>query len=87
LITILPCLLLATAELATRRRALLAVLTLALLAMEFAQLWIPTRGFGFPDLFYTLAGAGFVELFAVLWQLIFGRRAVAGRKVAANAET
>jgi hypothetical protein len=52
---------LGTRELDRARLALLLVILVVLLGLEFGQRWIPTRGFGTADLMYTLAGVVSVE--------------------------
>lgn len=86
LVALVPCMLLANGCEVVQRRFLLFIITSLLLAMEFAQIWIPTRGFGLPDLLYTIAGAGLVEICASLWQRSFAQKRAKGKCTAAEAE-
>ncbi|MDV6032215.1 MAG: hypothetical protein F9B45_19435 [Phycisphaera sp. RhM] len=49
-----------------RRRMLFAAVVTVLVGLEFMQLWIPTRGFSWPDVGYTFAGVGAAECFVLL---------------------
>lgn len=63
-----PACLFAGAVSPARRRRGLAIATLWLAGLEFAQLWIPTRGFAWSDVAYTLAGGVLAELAAMCCQ-------------------
>jgi hypothetical protein len=73
LITSVPTVLLAISNPlhAKMRRGLLIVAASALLAMEFAQIWIPTRGFGWEDVGYTLLGTAISEALASVCAVAF----------------
>lgn len=51
-----------------RRWVLMLVLAL-LMAFETSQIWIPTRGFSWQDVAYTLGGGVLCEAAALLWQV------------------
>ncbi|WP_147870186.1 hypothetical protein [Stieleria maiorica] len=64
-----PALLWASTENRLRRRILLAIVLVILLALEVMQRWIPTRGFSWQDVIYTIGGVVASELF-----ILGGRR-------------
>jgi len=68
LVTLGPALLWFAPEFDRGRRSLFVVLMAILLAFEFAQIWIPTRGFGWPDVAYTVAGVAAVEFVVAVMQ-------------------
>ncbi|MCC9599937.1 hypothetical protein LOC67_05140 [Stieleria sp. JC731] len=82
LICVGPASLLAHYQCTIIRRSILAIVLTVLLVLEFCQLAIPSRGFSWPDVYYTIAGVITCELFAVgmllFWQssvldhLLFG---------------
>ncbi len=45
----------------TQRWIYVTLVTGVLLALELTQLWLPTRGFGLPDLLYTFVGGILAE--------------------------
>ena len=55
-ICLVPGCLLGSRALDTTRRRLLAGAAIVLVCLEFIQVWIPTRGFSWADVGYTLAG-------------------------------
>ena len=50
------------------RLGVLAFVGVVLLAAEFAQIWIPTRGFGWPDVGFTCIGIVLAGLFGITLQ-------------------
>ena len=50
------------------RRQILALVLLILVGMECAQLWIPSRGFSWADIAYTILGVSLCEAVATLMQ-------------------
>jgi len=72
-VSIVPSLLLRNTCFALQRRILLSITVGVLVGGEVAQIWIPTRGFGIPDILYSLAGVATAEAVAMGWQM-FGSR-------------
>ncbi|MCC9656081.1 hypothetical protein [Rhodopirellula halodulae] len=62
LVAVVPSVWLGTYQLDLVRGRWLLCVGLLLSAMEVGQIWIPSRGFGIPDLMFTLAGVAAVEL-------------------------
>ena len=64
------------------RRRLLLLVTSVLVMAEFAQLGIATRGFGWPDVGYTVLGGVVAEAVATIWANVWeiGQRKMAGKK-------
>ncbi|MCA9132021.1 MAG: hypothetical protein KDA45_02660 [Planctomycetales bacterium] len=67
-VMLLPAILLASGGHNARRRWILVLATGGLMGLEAAQLWIPTRGFSWADLSYSLAGGLLPELLVLMLQ-------------------
>ena len=80
-VCLVPAFLLVSETSDRRRRMLLTVVLTALVGLEFMQLWIPTRGFSWPDVGYTFAGVAVAECFTLLVRLISSPSAPAADQV------
>ncbi|MCS7465781.1 hypothetical protein NZK35_03710 [Stieleria sp. ICT_E10.1] len=65
-VCLVPAFLLASGESDNVRRRLLSVALIVLVSLEFIQLWIPTRRFGWADVGYTFAGVAAAEVLVLL---------------------
>ncbi|MCD0460329.1 VanZ family protein [Roseiconus lacunae] len=89
LIGIGPALCLAGQNYNRIRRIILTVILAVLVGLEFCQIAIPTRGFSWPDVFYTVGGVIVCEMLAIgivlywhgngLEHLVFGSDRTAAR--------
>ncbi len=61
------------------RRSMLALIVALLTLFECLQLWIPSRGFSFADIFYTFAGGLLAECLAAITQL--AKKKIAGSAI------
>ncbi|WP_404308825.1 hypothetical protein [Neorhodopirellula lusitana] len=67
-IAALPACLLGSHDLNRLRRWILMTILLVLLGLEWGQRWIPSRGFGWPDVLYTVAGVVVIEALVIATQ-------------------
>lgn len=71
-VCVVPAILLCGAKWANERRGWLMLLLSFLLILECTQMWIPTRGFSWEDLGYTVGGVLTAEIMAMLTSTIVG---------------